>query len=254
MGNKCAICKSDATILNNRRKIANNEVVCQKCLQRAKSLTLKQVFKLKKVTSDEIRKSISESVGEKVLNFKVDEAIGKIEFDYEDEAMLIPGILGNVTIVKFKDIESFDLVEDGETVTKGGIKRAIVGGALFGRTGAIVGAVTANKKKEYCNTLQIQITERDKTKPIIHIPYISKRTKVDSTEYDSSLTTASLVMNKLQSIYSEHQDRSMERRESETDANSLSLVEEMKQYKELLDSGIITQDEFDKKKKGLLGL
>lgn len=254
MGKKCAICESDATVLNNRRKIANNEVVCQKCLRRAKSLTLKQTLRLIKVTSDEIRKSISESVGEKVLNFKADEAIGKVEFDFGDESMLIPGILGNVTIIKFKDIESFDLVEDGETVTKGGIKRAIVGGALFGRTGAVVGALTANKKKEYCNTLQIQIIERDKTKPTIRIPYISRRTQVDSAEYDNSLTMASLVMNKLQTIYNEYQSHSMGSGESETDINSLSLVEKMNQYKELLDSGIITQEEFDRKKKELLDL
>lgn len=42
--------------------------------------------------------------------------------------------------------------------------------------------------------------------------------------------------------------------ESETDINSLSLVEKMNQYKELLDSGIITQEEFDRKKKELLDL
>lgn len=35
---------------------------------------------------------------------------------------------------------------------------------------------------------------------------------------------------------------------------NLSITNELKQYKELLDSGIITQEEFDKKKKQLLGL
>ena len=32
------------------------------------------------------------------------------------------------------------------------------------------------------------------------------------------------------------------------------VVEELKRYKELLDSGILTQEEFDAKKKQLLGL
>ena len=34
---------------------------------------------------------------------------------------------------------------------------------------------------------------------------------------------------------------------------STSVADELKNYKELLDSGIITQEEFDKKKKELLG-
>ena len=34
----------------------------------------------------------------------------------------------------------------------------------------------------------------------------------------------------------------------------ISPVEELKKYKELLDGGIITQEEFDAKKKQLLGL
>lgn len=34
----------------------------------------------------------------------------------------------------------------------------------------------------------------------------------------------------------------------------MSSAAELKQYKELLDSGVITQEEFDAKKKQLLGL
>ncbi len=40
----------------------------------------------------------------------------------------------------------------------------------------------------------------------------------------------------------------------ETKATSLSSADEIKKFKELLDSGVITQEEFDAKKKQLLGL
>ena len=36
--------------------------------------------------------------------------------------------------------------------------------------------------------------------------------------------------------------------------NALSTADELKKFKELLDMGVITQDEFDAKKKQLLGL
>ena len=42
--------------------------------------------------------------------------------------------------------------------------------------------------------------------------------------------------------------------EKEAKAISSSTPEEIKKYKELLDSGVITQEEFDTKKKQLLGL
>ena len=38
------------------------------------------------------------------------------------------------------------------------------------------------------------------------------------------------------------------------DAAALGTAEELKTFKELLDSGVITQEEFDAKKKQLLGL
>ena len=43
-------------------------------------------------------------------------------------------------------------------------------------------------------------------------------------------------------------------RNSTTVVNAISPAEELKKMKELLDMGIITQEEFDAKKKQLLGL
>lgn len=44
------------------------------------------------------------------------------------------------------------------------------------------------------------------------------------------------------------------RRKRKADRTVLGTAEELKNYKELLDSGVITQEEFDAKKKQLLGL
>ena len=41
---------------------------------------------------------------------------------------------------------------------------------------------------------------------------------------------------------------------SNTDNTSDGTADELKKYKELLDAGVITQEEFDLKKKQLLGL
>ena len=67
-----------------------------------------------------------------------------------------------------------------------------------------------------------------------------------------------LVKNK-DKIHSELSKLLMERQHSEKQNNiplnnSTSNADELKKYKELLDGGVITQEEFDAKKKQLLGL
>ena len=44
------------------------------------------------------------------------------------------------------------------------------------------------------------------------------------------------------------------RKEQNISVNSISSADELRKYKELLDTGIITQDEFEKKKKQILNL
>lgn len=58
-------------------------------------------------------------------------------------------------------------------------------------------------------------------------------------------------INKIKSFFGK--DKSLEN-ENALVTKSSSVTEEIKKFKELFDSGIITEDEFNKKKKDLLGL
>ncbi|WP_369118163.1 hypothetical protein [Enterococcus thailandicus] len=62
---------------------------------------------------------------------------------------------------------SFEYKEDDYSLTKGGasIGKAMVGGALFGGVGAVVGGVTGKKKtKDKVKSMQLVITFRDNAK------------------------------------------------------------------------------------------
>ena len=50
------------------------------------------------------------------------------------------------------------------------------------------------------------------------------------------------------------EDKIINKQTNQTIVQSLSSADELKKFKELLDAGIITQEEFDQKKKQLLGL
>jgi len=140
-------------------------------------------------------------------------------------------------IYSFKEVDEYHFEEvGGKIVTKkkGGIGRAVVGGALFGGVGAVVGASTAKeetKKVGGVNLLKVIFSMHTGRKtialsnpPIGFTAFLDKC--IDNTpEYEISTTIS-----------------------------TTSSADEILKYKNLLDSGVITQAEFEAKKKQLLGL
>lgn len=123
--------------------------------------------------------------------------------------------------INFIDIISAELIEDENvtTITKGKEKsqkhvslgKAIVGGALFGDVGAIIGGTsgktTTNVKSkmenvEYCTKLYIKITINDINNPYILYKFISMKTKKNSWMYsiikgsaEKAISTLDVIIN-----------------------------------------------------------
>lgn len=107
-------------------------------------------------------------------------------------------------VYSYTDIMDFELIEDGNTVTKGGLGRAVAGGVLFGGVGAIVGGVTGGKKTtQTCSKLQIKIVIKDINSPILYIDLISFETKKDTAVYKSAIEAAQEIIAVLQIMCSE---------------------------------------------------
>lgn len=102
-------------------------------------------------------------------------------------------------VYNYSALVDFELLEDGESVAKSGIGRALVGGALFGGAGAVVGAVT-RKNKDYCNSLRIKITIDNLSDPVIFLDFINHSVKVTSDEYKNAYEQAQRTMSTLQLI------------------------------------------------------
>ena len=130
--------------------------LCLDCFKKAKTLSNKQVIKLKTVSGDENMQSRSDSVGKDVMNFIPTKIIGTaIQFDYKNMRILIPSLFVKDIIYNYKNIVSYELLEDDKVVTSGGVGPAAVGGMLFGGAGAVVRAVTCKKNKGICNSMGI---------------------------------------------------------------------------------------------------
>lgn len=154
-------------------------------------------------------------------------------------------------VYKYSELLSFELLEDGESITKGGLGRAVAGGLLFGGAGAIVGGVTGKKKtKGICTSMQIKVTFRN-TAPCdsAYIRIITSDTKVGGLIYNGSKKYAQDCLSALQIIADKAEQASRA-----ANNNPSSAADEILKFKNLFDAGIITEEEFAAKKKQLLGI
>ena len=154
-------------------------------------------------------------------------------------------------IHSYDEISNYELLEDGDTITKGGIGSAIIGGALFGGAGAIVGGVTGKKRsKTIMKSLDIKISLKNKYRKQITISFVpslqeyKSGTLLYNTAHSQAEKITSIIDNMVSSCRSDEQ----------VPLASTSNADEILKYKNLMDSGIITQDEFEQKKKQLLNL
>lgn len=154
-------------------------------------------------------------------------------------------------IYDYNDIVNYELIEDGNSVSKGGIGRAIVGGVLFGGVGAIVGGSTGHKHKQTCTKLQIKITLNNINNPVEYITLIKSETKKSSLLYKTSINIVQEILSILEIICESNKN---DYNDNKSDNKISSNIDEIKKYKQLLDCGVITSQEFENKKKQLLDL
>lgn len=155
-------------------------------------------------------------------------------------------------IFHFEDLDSYELIEDDSAISSGGLGSAIAGGVLLGGAGAIVGGMTGKKKqKKTIENLVLQINTKDISFPCIMVTYIKKETKVSSNAYKEALSLAKQSIQCLDIIIKKEEE--LNNVETQSQDNN-DAVTQIKKFKELLDIGAITEEEFNTKKKELLNL
>ena len=157
---------------------------------------------------------------------------------------------------KFSDIINYEVYENGNSKVKGSAGKALIGGAFFGLGGLIVGSSMGKNIKEKCNQLKLIIRLNDMYCPQIVITYI------DNVDWDKSGFTYRTMKENLQEVCSilEYIINSKTLEENATTRNTnvenatKSNKEQLQELKEMLDDNLITQEEYDQKKKQILGL
>ena len=102
--------------------------------------------------------------------------------------------------LKFSDILSVEIIMDSTVISKKSltdtIGRSVIGGAIAGNTGAIIGGTTSkSSSKDVCNLLQCIVTIRDIQEPILNINLCHSKEGIKDVKRSDVYKQALLLMN-----------------------------------------------------------
>lgn len=249
----CVICGKKMSFFNGK-VILKDGYVCNQCWEvKGLGKRIDYITESRNYSAQQIRDMVQvvNCVPSCAANFNGNTLIADL-VQLDDSAQIVQiitkvGFNSAKEYIKYNQIVDFELLEDGETITKGGFGAVVVGGALFGTSGAITGAILGRKKaKTVCNSLQLRISVKDYYKKVIIVDYIELPTKSTSTTYKQMHEQAQKAIGQLQVAVASVQNKTVRRESTE------SLADEIQKLNCLKEQGALTDEEFAMAKKRLL--
>jgi hypothetical protein len=198
----------------------------------------------------------SKEVFDNLTDFKADNtylssSFGvSLGFDNERKKICFLDNMNRPYIYNYSKILQCELMVDEESIlkqsTSSTIGRSIVGGVLGGGVGAIIGGTTGSRTaKSKIKTIDLKIIVNDPANPVFKVNFLNMETNKGSFLYNMTYSVAEQWHGIISGLIVQGNSEV-----SQTD--NLSIADELKKLKELLDSDILTLDEFTKQKEKLL--
>ncbi len=180
----------------------------------------------------------------------------KLLIDYQNKQFIYKKGKTFSKTYKFSDLINYEVYENGKSQVQGRAGSALIGGAFFGLGGLIIGSSMSRKINEKCNQLKLIIRLNDLNCPQIMITY------VDNVDLDKNDWTYRNMKENIQAVCSMLEymlnEKTLEKsstvKQEEKTSEQKSQKEQLQELKEMLDDGLITQEDFEQKKKQILGL
>ena len=159
-------------------------------------------------------------------------------YDYNDDIC---------NIYKYEDLVAFEIKEDNQSLISGRAGSAVVGGLLFGGIGALAGSSMSRKVQDsICESFELLLTINNMKSPNFKIEFIDKEIRRDSREYEEIMGKAEKVVSIIKLILEKN------KKNIKVKSEDVNIAEELREFKKLLDEGIITEEEFNQRKKEML--
>lgn len=249
---KCGICGTDIG-LGDQHKLKDG-AACQECM---KKIGMKNEFWTLSFTVGQIAQAVAgefELARPQVFPcqksaFVVD-SMNKVM--YKGVPLLYVMLTDEIPI---ESVVGYTYVEDDKKYGVGHVVgTAAVGGMLFGGVGAVVGSVIGSNPKRKITHIGVEITYETGGRCELVQANIYKGSPIKASGfiYNGYLETAKLLMGQIDLLMKKAATVAEQQRD--VTVRTVSNADEIRKYKELLDEGIITQEEFAVKKKELLGI
>jgi len=144
-------------------------------------------------------------------------------------------------LFRIRDCRSIQSVELLDNEAGSG---ALTGALLFGVVGAVVGS--SNKK----NILIVRLHTSDINEPIVDLHVLATPLARKDKDFARCFENANSIYGRLMAIAAQNTARSAKPQQQ----GAPGQADEIRRYKQLADDGIISQEEFEAKKKQILGL
>lgn len=217
-------------------QFGNNRIAACKYVSKTYGLSLTEAKKIVDEKYNELNKNIKELKNKFVCTNR----IGNLEIDGQNKLFRIIGakknafaeknkhgffsntmalgtfgmtrILENATnalansapnvIYNFDDIISFELLEDNNVITSGGLGSAALATFLTGsyQAGAIGAIVGSKKQKKEINMMSIKLNMNNLNNSCVIIPLIDKKIKSNSNEYKTAYNKAQQILSALNAM------------------------------------------------------
>ena len=190
----------------------------------------------------------------------INEPIGKMLIDDKNKKVIFEKFSYYTKAFCFSDILKYDIYENEQAVVQGRAGSALVGGLFFGATGAIVGASRKRGVDEQVNILKIIIYVNNLECPKIEYTYIGGESlSKTSQKYIQTIKNLQEISGYLEYIlnnasFVESADKNNDNTISPITQKEISKKEQLEELKVLLSDGLITEEDFEQKKKQILGL
>ena len=219
---------------NNSTSLEEREKLLQKCQE-----------KINKIINDGNESYVSLTLDVKGISINKD----------EKNVTIYNGLNAEPIKLNYKDILSFELIEDGSQEIEGKGAETYLAGRYLGTAAALAVASSSRNINQFCNQLIIEIHMIDIQTKNISIEIINDD-KVDKTsaDYKNLKTFSKNIVTTLDKIMREIDNEKTNNNSlnKKIENNIQDIPSKLREYKKLLDDEIITQKDFDDKKNELL--
>lgn len=213
----CPICGNPTNALEKTSAKCEGKFICKSCGKKLMDAGI-NLISVNKMSASDLKQRIGASnksateKEEEAKTFNVTKQVADFFYlDSEQNKFAIPirtaitGKVKGMDVYNCEYIIDFELLEDGDSVSKGGVGRALVGGALFGGVGAIVGGSTGHKQRNTCTKMQIKITMNSLDNPTAYINLLDFEQKRNTLTFRTIEKQAQEILSLLNVICQEEE-------------------------------------------------